>query len=143
MTSAARLRDRRFWRYLPPAFAVILLVVGVIAVRPSWRAAHGGGTAGAWTISENLCGRRNCEFRGQFRADDGTDVRTDLVFYDPLPETAKVGDSFRARDTGDRNGVFAQSGSNQWHKPALLVLASALLLLAWGTWLVVMAVRRR
>src|SRR5690242_11361912 len=112
---------RRAPRYVVPIFALLLLVYGAMDIGPSWQAGHGGGRPGTFTGRERSCGRRLCDWRGEFHSDDGTLVRNDVTMRDTLPDSTQLGDNVRARDTGDLEGVFAESGSQVWRGPALLV----------------------
>jgi hypothetical protein len=136
-------RRARFWRYVVPGFALLLLVFAVINLLPAWQAAHGGGATGTLTMQEQQCGRRTCVWHGEFVSDDGKTVRKNVVLHETVPDTTQAGTNFRARDTGDRDGVYLEEGSQTWRGALLLAIGSGGMLVAWTVWLVVMGVRRR
>jgi hypothetical protein len=134
---------RRAPRYVVPVFAALLVIYGAFDIGPAWSAAHGGGRAGTFTVRDRSCGRRLCAWRGEFHSDDGTVVRNEVTMRDSMPDSTHLGDDVRARDTGDLEGVFAESGSQVWRGPAMLMAGSGAILLAWLVWLTIMARRRR
>jgi hypothetical protein len=117
--------------------AIVFIVASAIAVGvetlavPGWKAAHGGGVVGTYTLKEALgCDRyepprQRCGWFGDFLSDDGTVERRDMEFSGGLPKGAKVGDTRRARYTGSRTVIYPESGPVTWKPYALtLVIAS-------------------
>ncbi|WP_433207088.1 hypothetical protein ACQP00_40700 [Dactylosporangium sp. CS-047395] len=133
--------------------AIGMLIIGgigfagsaVLAV-PAWRAAHGGGRAGTFTLTEAMSCDRNppprqrCGWFGDFTGDDGTVVRRHYELAEGLPPGSKVGDTVAARDTGSLTQIYRAGDTQAWKAPAgsLAAFASALvlglLLLAPWSW---------
>jgi hypothetical protein len=122
--------------YLLPVFALGFVVLALIDIGPSWRAAHGGGRVGTLRLDSRSCRSHTCTWQGQFRSDDGTILRPDVLMHDGVARSARVGDEIRARDTGDRTGVFALTGSTGWMDNAAILGVSIGYLIGWALWLI-------
>jgi hypothetical protein len=132
-----------FWGYLMPFVVVLGILLAAIAFSTSWSAAHGGGHAGTLLLQSHRCYRNACPWRGQFRSDDGTVIRESVIMRDDVPAGTRVGDQVRARDTGDRTYVFAESGSSNGWGSAVAVVVGLGYLAGWGVWMVIMVRWRR
>lgn len=128
--------------YFLPVVAGFMIVVSLIDLGPSWSAAHGGGVTGTFIVHTRDCGNRSCQLRGDFIGDDGT-LRVDVLMHDNPKAGAPVGATIPARDTGDRTGVFAASGSTDWYYELILLVLAGGYLIGWFLWLVWRLVRRR
>ncbi|GAA3734634.1 hypothetical protein [Micromonospora maritima] len=124
-----------------PVIAGIGLMMGATDLLPTWQAHNGGGTAGTFTAVYEDCGRRNCEWRGTFAADQGDARRADVILYD-APDGLAVGATAPARDTGARAGVFSTTGGSTYLLVTGLTLAGVAALVAWLV-IIVRAVRNR
>ncbi|ATO15481.1 hypothetical protein O7600_20520 [Micromonospora sp. WMMA1998] len=124
-----------------PVIAGIGLMMGATDLLPTWQAHNGGGTAGTFTAVYEDCGRRNCEWRGTFAADQGDDRRADVILYD-APDGLAVGGTAPARDTGARAGVFSTTGGSTYLLVTGLTLAGVAALVAWVV-IIVRTVRNR
>lgn len=114
--------------------AIGFLIVGglgavgatVLAV-PDWRAAHGGGVSGTFTLTEPLsCDRyqpprQRCGWFGDFRSDDGTVTRHRAELSGGLPPGAHVGQTVRAIDVGSLTLVYLEGDTQGWKTSALFV----------------------
>lgn len=76
---------RRFKRWLDPWLMVVLcciyLAMSVVVIPLGIQASHDEGTFGTFTAGEERCGRRGCEWIGEFESDDGS-IRRDRARYD-------------------------------------------------------------
>ncbi|WP_346537130.1 hypothetical protein [Micromonospora sp. DPT] len=124
-----------------PVIALIGLMLGATDLVPAWQAKGGSGTAGTFTVVNEECGRRNCEWHGDFVATDGGARRADVILYD-APDGLVAGDTAPARDTGARKGVFSTTGGSTWLLVTGLTLAGVAAAVAWVV-IVVRTVRRR
>jgi hypothetical protein len=137
-------------------FAAVAVIIGAIGtcvstavLIPAWRAALGGGHGGTITLTEiRSCGRsdhypdpgRRCYWDGDFVSDDGEVVRRGVQLAGTLPPDAKVGDVFRARDTGISVYVFRENDNQTWKQYAwigalaLFVLVAGVLCFKPWTW---------
>jgi tetratricopeptide (TPR) repeat protein len=96
--------------------------LGVVDWGPNWQAAHGGGTTGTLVLTRSDCVLDLCDWYGDFTGDDGS-VRTDVAMQaEYVPEGAQVGDVLRVRDTGARDGLFPESGSDEWISVLLMTV---------------------
>lgn len=127
--------------YLVPPVALLGIVLGLIDLGPSWSAAHGGGVTGTFAVRTRECGN-HCVLHGDFVGDDGT-VRRGVLMHDNPKAGALVGATMPARDTGDRTGVFAVSGSTDWYYEVIVLVMSGGYLVGWFLWLGWRLVRRR
>lgn len=124
-----------------PVIAVMGLGFASADVLPAWKAKGGDGTVGTFTAVREECGRRSCEFYGNWAAADGGRTLTDVVLYDE-PDSLTEGGQVEAVDTGARNGVFATSGGTTY----LFVTGFTVVGAAAGIgWIVLLArtIRRR
>jgi hypothetical protein len=115
--------------------AFVLIVAGAVTAGlatltvPAWRAAHGEGVVGTFTLKEPLsCDRleppqQRCGWFGDFVSDDGTVERRRMELHGGLPRGAKIGDTLRARDAGSRTQIYPESGETVSWKPYALALA--------------------
>jgi hypothetical protein len=113
--------------------SVLVLVGGLgsaaaaVLTIPAWRAAHGEGTTGTFTLTEPMsCDRwppprQRCGWFGDFVSDDGTVVRRDMELDGGLPPGSAVGDSLRARDTGSLAQIYPEGGGPGWKLSAKLL----------------------
>ncbi|MCW3820223.1 hypothetical protein ONA91_37920 [Micromonospora sp. DR5-3] len=124
-----------------PVIAAIGLMMGATDLAPAWQAKNGGGTAGTFTAVHEECGRRNCEWRGDFVATEGGARRADVILYD-APDGLTTGATAPARDTGARAGVFSTAGGSTYLLVTGLTAAGVAALVAW-VWIIVRAIRRR
>ncbi|KAB1914672.1 hypothetical protein [Micromonospora sp. AMSO31t] len=124
-----------------PVIAAIGLMLSVTDLAPTWEAKNGGGTPGTFTAVHEDCGRRNCEWRGTFVADEGGARRADVILYD-APDGLAAGATAPARDTGARAGVFSTTGGSTYLLVTGLALAGVAALVAW-VWIIVRAIRNR
>ncbi|MFG1675031.1 hypothetical protein [Micromonospora sp. NPDC049282] len=113
-----------------PVIAAIGLMMGATDLAPTWEAKNGGGTPGTFTAVHEDCGRRNCEWRGTFAADQGGGRRADVILYD-APDGLAVGGTAPARDTGARAGVFSTTGGSTYLLVTGLTVAGVAALAAW------------
>jgi hypothetical protein len=135
-------RDRIFVRYVLPAIALVALVFLVPKTWSAVEAATGRGSPGDLTLSRHVClHNMGCHWYGEFRSDDGEVVRHFVLFVGHVPGGVHVGDRVRARDTGDSESVFSESGSTRWRGQVLGVAVLAGYLVGWAVW-VVWALRR-
>ena len=117
-----------------PAFALFLVVLGVIDVGAEWRAAHGGGVSGSFTVTRSEC-RKGCMTYGDFAASDGN-TRTDVLLDEGGDGSRRAaGEVVAAHDTGDRLGVFPDGGAQQWGYSAGFLGLGAGYLIGWTIWL--------
>ncbi|WP_433042915.1 hypothetical protein [Dactylosporangium sp. CS-033363] len=104
-----------------------LLVVGLIgtlgmlaALVPSWRAAHGGGRTGTFTLTEFApCDRwepprQRCAWYGDFVSDDGSVVRARQRLVGGLAKGAKAGETLPARDVGSPGLIYPLDHTGNW-----------------------------
>ncbi|WP_091200340.1 hypothetical protein [Micromonospora narathiwatensis] len=124
-----------------PVIAVAGLMAGATDLVPAWQAKSGGGTLGTFTAVHEECGRRNCEWRGTFVADEGDARRVDVILYD-APDGVTPGATAPARDTGARAGVFSTAGGSTYLLVTGLTLAGVAAVVAWVV-IIVRAIRRR
>ncbi|GLW27694.1 hypothetical protein [Actinoplanes regularis] len=136
------------------AMLVLVGVVGTLGVGsmlvPEWRAAHGGGVTGTFTLTEPLgCDRRKppdhqCDWFGDFRGEDGRTVRQHMEWSEYLPASAQIGDTLAARHTGSLAQIYPADGDTHWQLSAKIVAGCVAALLAglvllepwmWRTWL--------
>ncbi len=101
---------------------------------PAWQAQSGGGVLGTFTATEEECGRRSCDFVGDWTAADGSAERTNVVLYDE-PDDLRVGGSTPARDTGATTGVFSTAGGYTYLLATAFVLGGAGCAIAWPIFL--------
>lgn len=120
-----------FWGFLIPVVAVVAIVFAVRDVGPTWSAANGGGHPGTLVLQRKSC-HRVCTWYGQFRSDDGTVVRESVRMREGVPAGSQVGDRLRARDTGSRYYVFAESGSFDWWGSVIIMVLSVGYLIVWA-----------
>jgi hypothetical protein len=111
-------------------------IVSSVMVVPAWRAAHGHGRVGTYTLTEPMsCDREppphhRCGWFGDFVSDDHTVIKRHRELAGGLPPGAKVGDTIRARDAGSSNEIYVDGDAGGWHNPALfLAISSALLVI--------------
>src|SRR5262249_34646337 len=102
----------------------------------AWRAAHGGGVPGSFTVVSSECGtRKSCMTYGDFVASDGnrrTDVLLDEGGFGPR---RAVGAVVAAHDTGHRSGVFPDGGRQLGVFDIGFFILGAAYLLGWVVWL--------
>lgn len=111
--------------------AVALLVIGGIGslgagslAIPAWRAAHGQGRVGTFTLTEPLsCDRyapprQRCGWFGDFVSADGAVTLHRRELSGGLPPGAAVGDTLPARDAGSWTQVYQLSDSQTWKTSA-------------------------
>ncbi|MBO0867039.1 MAG: hypothetical protein J2P15_00600 [Micromonosporaceae bacterium] len=137
MAVQARWRERILWvmfAFVLPLFSIVLLVFLARDAGPAVRAGLGDGRAGTLHLTQKTCLPHSCSWFGTFRSDDGTEVRSHVLMQDYPPGGAKVGDDIRARDTGDRSGVFAETGSRAWLFMAFLAVLSGGYLIGSTVW---------
>jgi hypothetical protein len=116
---------------------VAMLVIGGIgtfgsAVQaiPAWRAAHGQGRVGAFTLTEpQSCDRyappkRRCGWFGDFVSSDGTEVFHRRELGGGLPPGGKAGDQVPARN-GGWSQIYQLSDRHAWKKPATFLAVFA------------------
>ena len=135
--------------------AVGMLVIGTFGIAgsgvltvPAWRAAHGAGHAGTFTLTEPMsCDRhepprQRCGWFGDFVSDDGMVVRRDLELSGGLPPGAKIGDTLSARDTGSPAQIYQANDTHGWKQPAGFLtgfvgafVQGAVLLKPWSWWI--------
>ena len=121
--------------YFAPLVAVVAVVVGVIDFGPAWRAAHGGGVPGLFTVVSSECDRKSCMTYGDFVASDGS-RRTDVLLDEGgFGRRRAVGAVVAAHDTGDRLGVFPDGGRPQWGFDIGFLIVGAAYLAGWVVWL--------
>jgi hypothetical protein len=125
---------RWLFAYFMPVFALFVVVLGVVDVGPEWRAAHGGGVPGSFTVTHSDCAK-GCMTYGDFTAADG-DTRIDVLLNEggdgPRREAGTV---VAAHDTGDRLGVFPDGGAQQWGFSVGFLGLGAAYLVCWSVWL--------
>lgn len=122
---------RLVYGFVVPVGAVLVLAICSTDLGPSLRAARGEGTPGVLLVKSRDC-HRTCTVSGTFTSDDGSLVRTGVVYGDGARH-AKVGARLRALDTGDRGEVFKPHGSHTWIL-ILTVMAMAVGTLVWWLW---------
>src|SRR5689334_20233997 len=98
---------------------------------PAWRAAHGYGVTGTFTLTEPMsCDRRppprqRCGWFGDLRGDDGRTVRRDREYADGLPPGFRTGDTVPARDTGSPTQIYPPDGGRTWQSSAGFLAGAA------------------
>jgi hypothetical protein len=124
----------------------VVVLGSVTMLVPAWRAAHGGGVTGTFTLTEAMsCDRRQpprqrCGWFGDFRGADGRTVRHHLELAGGLPPGARVGDTVAARDTGSWAQAYRIGDRGVWRSPAgflglaLIPLTIGLLVLQPWSW---------
>lgn len=127
---------RRTLRYVLPVIALFFLVICLVDIGPSWRAAHGGGVVGTLTLTSSHCHNGGCTWSGDFGGAGGRATRQGVLMHDAMPTGAYVGEQLVARDTGDLTGVFAVNSSSDWQDVAALGAVSAAYLVGWMIWIV-------
>ncbi|MEV0132962.1 hypothetical protein AB0H83_31430 [Dactylosporangium sp. NPDC050688] len=91
---------------------------------PAWRAAHGDGHTGTFTLTEpNGCDRyqppqQRCGWFGDFVSDDGLVVQRHKELSGGLPPGAAVGETVAARDSGSRTVIYPLPDAPTWKEPA-------------------------
>ncbi|SCL17064.1 hypothetical protein GA0070624_1200 [Micromonospora rhizosphaerae] len=125
-----------------PVIAAIGLMLGATDLAPAWEAKNGGGTSGTFTAVNEECGRRNCEWHGDFVATEGGAKRADVILYD-APDGLSQGSTAPARDTGARKGVFSTTGGSTYLLVTGLTVAGLAAAVAWVVIIVRMIRRRR
>jgi hypothetical protein len=103
---------------------------------PDWRAAHGGGRTGTFTLTRPLsCDRwepprQRCDWSGDFVSDDGTVVRRDRELSGDPPPGARPGDTIPARDAGSWTRIYQRTDTGSWKSSAefLAIFAGIFLL---------------
>lgn len=120
--------------------AGLLLVVTVPNLGTVLRAARAEGASGVFVPRELSCvshpGHESCVWTGDFRSDDGRDVRTGVEMYGSDRGTHRAGQPASAVDIGSAGRVYGPGGSNEWLFSALLIaLALGLLGYLHGRWL--------
>jgi hypothetical protein len=119
----------RTGRLLPVAIGWVILggvmaVGGLILTVPQWRAAHGEGRTGTFTLTEpTSCDRyspprQRCGWFGDFVSSDGTVVRRRFELAGGLPPGAQIGNTIPARDTGSFTVIYPLTGTPSWTTPA-------------------------
>lgn len=134
--------------------ASVLVVVGgfgsagaAALTIPAWRAAHGAGSTGTFTLTEPIsCDRwppprQRCGWFGDFVSDDGTVVRRRMELAGGLSPGSAVGDSLRARDTGSLAQIYPETGGQGWMLSAKFLagfgaafIVGIVLLRPWSWW---------
>jgi hypothetical protein len=110
--------------------AIVAVVVGscgmvgsALMLAPAWSAAHGGGVAGTFTLTEAMsCDRyepprQRCGWFGDFHGDDGRTVRH-RELAGGLPPGARAGDTVAARDAGSPTQIYRAGDTGGWRSPA-------------------------
>jgi len=133
----------RFTHVTRVVMAVALLVFGGVGslgagslALPAWRAAHGEGRVGTFTLTESLsCDRyapprQRCGWFGDFVSADGAVTLHRRELSGGLPPGAEVGDTLPARDAGSWTQIYRLSDTQAWKNPAgFLALFAGLFLL--------------
>ncbi|MEO3868856.1 hypothetical protein ABGB18_08510 [Nonomuraea sp. B12E4] len=106
---------------------LVLLVFGAQQAGPALAAARGDGPHGTFTAVNAHCyehhpGKLVCTWTGDFRSDDGKDLRKGITLYDSEQDSLTAGRTLRAFDTGRPDHVYGEDGSREWVTVALLVL---------------------
>ncbi|GAA1791861.1 hypothetical protein HC028_01300 [Planosporangium flavigriseum] len=102
------------------AFGAVMGIGGLVLTVPEWRAAHGAGRTGTFTLTEPMsCDRwqpprQRCGWFGDFVSDDGKVVRQGMELDGGLPPGAKVGDTLEARDTGSLAQIYPLKAAPSW-----------------------------
>jgi hypothetical protein len=125
-----------------PLIAFAGLFYGSQDIVPAWQAKNGSGVVGTFTAVRQECGRRSCSFHGRWEAADGSAKRSDVILHDE-PDSLTLGGRTEARDTGDRNGVFATSGGYTYLLVTGFVVAGAAAAIGWVAFLLRTFRRRR
>jgi hypothetical protein len=126
--------QRWLFAYVMPMIALVFLIVGFVDARPGWRAAHGWGVSGTFTVGSQDC-HKGCMTYGDFTSTDGRDSRqaVQLVEGGSSPRRA-VGATVAALDTADRLGVYPV-GTKEWQSSLAIGLLGAGYLVGWLAWL--------
>jgi hypothetical protein len=126
--------------------AVFILVIALVDLPGSVRAARHEGIAGTFTAVRKVCkprwekGGGECSYYGDFVSRDGA-VRLTDVFYEGDP--GDIGDSVTAQYVGTTDPpIVHKIGSDQWVFVIAFIVASGGYL-AFRTWSAVHRLRRR
>jgi hypothetical protein len=120
--------------YFMPIVALLFLIIGLVDARPGWRAAHGQGVPGTFTVTSQHC-HKGCATYGDFTSTDGSDTQRDVQLIEggSSPRRA-IGTTVAALDTDDRLGVYPVE-TKDWEASLAVVLGGATYLVGWLAWL--------
>lgn len=132
---------RRLFVYFVPVVALVFLIVGLVDTGPGWRAAHGHGIPGTFTVTSQDC-NRGCMTYGDFTSTDGSDTRSGVQLVEGGSSPHRTdGTTVAALDTADRLGVYPV-GTKDWESSAVVAALGGAYLLGWVIWLIGAYVRR-
>jgi len=132
-TQEAKYR-RWVFAYLVPAVALMGVIVGLLDVGPGWRAAHGQGVPGTFTVTRQEC-RKGCMTYGDFTNADGSDTRRGIQLIEGGSSPRRgTGTNVPALDTDDRLGVYP-IGTTNWKSTLVTTLIATAYLVGWLIWL--------
>lgn len=125
---------RWLFAYFMPIIALLVLIIGLVDVGPGWRAAHGKGVLGTFTVTSQDC-HKGCMTYGDFASTDGSDTQQDIQLIEggSSPRRA-IGTRVAALDTNDRLGVY-RLGTKDWESSLAWALGAAAYLVGWLAWL--------
>lgn len=126
--------QRWFFAYFMPIIALVFLIIGLVDAGPGWRAAHGQGVPGMFTVTSQDC-HRGCMTYGDFTSADGSHTQRDVQLIEggSSPRRA-IGTTVAALDTGDRLGVYPV-GTKDWEASLIAALGGAVYRVGWLFWL--------
>lgn len=119
----------------------IALLFGLSPLPPSWDAAHGGGSVGELTFTNENCSN-GCTWYGIFLSDDHRYYYSGIEMEDPVRDAA-VGSSVRVRYEDSLGDAFALQGSRAYVPWAWTTAISGTYAIIGAVWLGVSFVRRR
>jgi hypothetical protein len=102
-----------FGYILAPVMLAVALLIGIGILRPFWDAAHGGGSVGQLTLTDEDCSSGDCTWNGIFLADDHRYYYSGIEMEDPIRDAA-VGISVSVRYEDSLGDAFAMQGSRAY-----------------------------
>ena len=102
-----------FCYILTPVTLGIALFIGIVALPTYWDVAHGGGSIGQLTFTNQDCSSGSCAWYGNFVSDDNEFDYSGVEMEDPV-RGAAVGFSVRARYEDSFGEAFATQGSRAY-----------------------------
>lgn len=131
-----------FGYVLTPVMLVVGLLVGIAVLPIYWDAAHGGGSVGQLTLTNEKCSSGSCTWYGVFVSDDKKYDYSDVEMEDPVTNAA-VGASVRARYEDSLGEAFAIDGSRAYVPWAWTTAICGAYAVGGIVWLGIYVVRRR
>jgi hypothetical protein len=122
---------RLLWWVAVPLACVLIVYYAVQDIGPAYEARFGTeGVEGTFVVQREECDR-SCVQYGTFTADDGSVLRTDVLIGSGAGGPA-IGETIRAKDTGDRAVVYPLDGGWDWLFTTLLTLGALAGITIWA-----------